>query len=117
MRKTALLLAALMLAPAAATAGPVDAPLMCSAQTQGMLSCQVNTVCECRFEPAAPAKGQEAGYRWDCSILRPKCSVAPADAYDYYGWMPSAVGIDRSSNTIIQEQFVEPATLDPAPQQ
>ena len=107
MRWIVIAIVVLMLVPQAANAGPEPVPLMCTAETQGMLACQVNRVCECRRFRAVPSRGEQAGYRWDCSIMRPACAVPPADAYGYHGWLPSAVGIDRSSTTVFQgqEQF------------
>lgn len=48
--------------------------------------------------------GVPDGYKWDCGIDRPSCGLGadtPADIGGYVGPYPSAVGIDRSSDTTV----------------
>ncbi|MGF1607542.1 MAG: hypothetical protein ACFB22_14525 [Rhodothalassiaceae bacterium] len=59
-----------------------EAPI-CRAELEGQLSCQANRVCECVFATAVPARGLPDRWRWNCSILRPRCRVVPPDTQDY----------------------------------
>lgn len=48
--------------------------------------------------------GVPDAYKWDCGINRPSCGLGadtPADLDAYIGPYPSAVGIDRSSDTTV----------------
>ena len=54
----------------------------CSAQTEGQLTCQAGRQCECVFKGADKGRGLPARWAWDCSILRAKCDVVPADTAD-----------------------------------
>ncbi|WP_150000959.1 hypothetical protein [Iodidimonas gelatinilytica] len=56
-----------------------SAPPLCTAQQEGLLSCQANRICECIHANAVPAQGLPARWRWDCSIKRPQCEQPPAD--------------------------------------
>jgi len=76
----------------------------CAAETHGQVACFVNKLCECKFERGGTITGVPDGYRWDCDIKKPSCGLGadtPADLDPYIGPYPSAVGIDRSSDTTV----------------
>jgi len=97
--------AALVLAgAAAATAGDVPA---CERSSLGVVACLADRQCQCVFERGGLVTGWPSGYRWDCSLLRPGCGRAfnpPVTVEEHRGQpprFPAAVGIDRSTDTII----------------
>ena len=80
------------LAPAPAPAQEVQA---CSAATAGELSVQADVQCECRFFQASAMAGTEAGYRWDCGILRPRLNTAvPVDLNPYPYPLPEGLSLE-----------------------
>ena len=67
-------LVALMLAvPAAGQGVPA-----CGPSRDGQLACVANRLCVCRFERGGSLAARPDRWDWDCSILRPDCTVAPA---------------------------------------
>lgn len=76
----------------------------CTAESLGQVACFVNKLCECKFERGGSMTGVPDAYKWDCDIKRPSCGLGadtPADLDAYMGPYPSAVGIDRSSDTTV----------------
>ena len=74
MRWTVLPLLLLIAAPAAAQ----DGVPACGPPREGQLSCVANRLCVCRFERGGSLTGRPDRWDWDCGILRPDCTVAPA---------------------------------------
>ena len=52
---------------------------ICTAQTEGQLTCQANKQCKCGYKPGDGASGLGARWAWDCGIMRPRFEVTPAD--------------------------------------
>ncbi|MCH8861308.1 MAG: hypothetical protein IID51_02200 [Proteobacteria bacterium] len=52
---------------------------ICTAQTEGQLTCQANKQCKCGYKPGDAGSGLPARWVWDCGIMRPRCEVTPAD--------------------------------------
>lgn len=74
---------------------------VCSAETAGQLSRQVNVQCACRWFTRSRLGGTPAGYRWDCGILRARLNhTVPVDLNPYPYLLPDALSLDQ---TIIQE--------------
>lgn len=76
----------------------------CSAETLGQNACFVNKMCVCKVARGGTMTSVPDGYRWDCGIKRPGCSIGadtPATIDAFTGPYPSAVGIDRSRHTTI----------------
>lgn len=61
-------------APPAATAAEAPA---CVAATAGTVACIGERLCRCAFERGGSMVAREAGYRWDCGVLRPQCHRPP----------------------------------------
>ncbi len=66
----------------------------CTQATAGQRSCQGGVSCECVYESGGTASGQPEGYRWDCSVLQPRCE-APAAA-------------DSQTNTSVEVLVLQP---------
>ena len=89
---TGLLAIILTLLPVRAT--PVysmDEPLMCSSQTEDMLSRQAGKVCECVFRPAEKARKLPDRFAWDCGIKRPSNQFVLANLEMYPYVLPEVV--------------------------
>ncbi len=69
----------------------MDEPLMCSSQTEGMLSRQAGKVCECVFRPAEKARKLPDRFAWDCGIKRPSNQFVPANLDSYPYVLPEVV--------------------------
>jgi hypothetical protein len=66
----------------------------CTSETAGQLSVQANVQCACRFFEAA-LRGTDAGYRWDCGILRARINhEVPATANPYPYPLPPALSVE-----------------------
>jgi hypothetical protein len=58
--------------PAAAGEAPA-----CVASTAGTVACIAERLCRCAFVRGGSMVEREAGYRWDCGLLRPHCHRPP----------------------------------------
>lgn len=80
---SALMLAALSFSATAQEATELlekSAPaFICTAQTEGQLTCQANKQCKCGYKPGDAGSGLSARWAWDCGIMRPRCEFTPAD--------------------------------------
>lgn len=79
-----------------------DAP-MCNRMAIGQATCLANVQCECIYDRGGAMTGVPEGYRWDCSILRPRCEEVPATIIEYRGTPPSypaAVAIERTDRSV-----------------
>lgn len=106
----ALMIAGLALSAAATTAAQEAAqeagqPLekiapafVCSAQTEGQMTCQANRQCRCLHRPAASSSGLPARWAWDCGIMRPRCEVTPAEAGEGAYPLPPVIIERREGN-------------------
>ena len=86
----------------------------CTEARAGIVACLAGTQCECRWENGGLTSGPPSGWRWDCSTLRPKCGDDFLSVTDnpYTGPYPSAVGIDRSSDTTINTNATTSTTTN-----
>jgi hypothetical protein len=94
----ALLLCAVLLAPAATRAQAVPG---CAPASEGVAACLAGRECVCRFEPARKAIGRPAGFRWDCGILRPRCPTPERAVPMWDGSLPSSIDLSTSRQDII----------------
>jgi hypothetical protein len=62
--------------------GRAQEPPRCTPAREGLEICISERLCRCRHEPGGSLTGRPPGIRWDCGILRPNCSVAPAEPPD-----------------------------------
>lgn len=89
-------------------AAPVFAaePPACNRPAMGQVGCIDGRLCKCLYDHGGTVTGVPPGFRWDCSILRPRCGDAaapPTSVQEYRGQppaLPLAVGIDRSNNSV-----------------
>lgn len=73
-RSLLLLAAGVALAAGAAAA---QAPPACRPETAGIVTCMAGRMCVCGFERSGRMTGLQAGWRWDCGVLRPACGGGP----------------------------------------
>jgi hypothetical protein len=95
---------------AALTGGPAAAQeAFCVVQRAGQVQCMAEKLCVCRHYSSSEMSGAGDGYRWDCGALRPACgTAAPVTLNPYYGPLPSAVAIDKSTIHVDQLQSIAP---------
>lgn len=86
----------LPIALAVVTAAAQTEPPRCVAERAGQLNCQAGVACECRFFRESLLDATPAGWRWDCSALRPRCAPPAADgAVDRPILVPGGVVIEQ----------------------
>lgn len=93
---------------------PALAQPVCIAQREGMTACFSNRLCECRHEPGGSLTGRPAGYRWDCDIMRPACSMAPADSGPAYP--PPPIMVTPNYGFPPRSSFPQMPGVQPPPQ-
>ncbi len=54
----------------------------CRAETAGNLLCQQSRLCQCQYFAGGALSDGFSGYRWDCSVFRPRCEAAAEPAQD-----------------------------------
>ncbi|MFT8245714.1 hypothetical protein [Roseomonas sp. BN140053] len=62
---------------------------VCNAPRDGVSACLAGRQCLCGFERGGSITGRRDGWRWDCGILRPACTVPPAGTDPAPAWEPS----------------------------
>lgn len=60
-------------------AGAQQGVAACGPPRAGQVACVANRLCVCRFERGGSLAARPDRWAWDCGILRPDCSAAPAE--------------------------------------
>lgn len=101
MVRVLLLLGIIGLSPIAVAAEEYTQAPVCTIEREGQVACMDTKLCECGYQPA-DVSGLPARFKWDCGIQRPACNIPGAEYDGPVYQLPQALGIDRSSTTVIQ---------------
>ena len=83
-----------------------EPPARCTPDVSGALACMAGTACRCGFARGGILTGEPDGWRWDCGVLRGRCSpgviatvppayeLPPGFSYDGSNYLEQSLGQD-----------------------